>query len=83
MEFFTALVFYYTVQNRDLTSVIWFETREQCSRALSVDEFIDAVYPDRKDVHVSCEVSDVMSRSIRPRLRPSEEELDGQSVGSE
>lgn len=70
MEFFTALVFYYTLQGEPMVSTIWFETRAQCERALRVDEFIYAVYQDPNHAHVSCDVSKVASMSIRPKARP-------------
>ena len=70
MEFFTALVFYYTLQGEPMVSTIWFETRAQCERALRVDEFIYAVYQDPLHAHVACDVSKVASMSIRPKARP-------------
>ncbi len=70
MEFFTALVFYYTLQGEPMVATIWFESRAQCEKALRVDEFIEAVYQDPLHVHVACDVSKVASNSIRPKARP-------------
>ena len=77
MEFFTALIIYYSLDtnnvgymDQNLYTTIWFETEKQCEQALRMDEFFDVIYQDSKDVHISCMKSERLSQSIKPRLRP-------------
>lgn len=75
IEFFTALIIDYQVQEQDMRSVIWFDTYGQCEKVLRSGG-LDVIYEDPKDIVLMCHKSEWISRSKRPKLRP-EEESDG------
>ena len=77
MEFFTALIIYYSLDtnnvgymDQDLYTIIWFEKEKDCQAALMVDAFFETIYEDVRDTHVTCQKSQTLSQSIKPRLRP-------------
>ena len=69
MEFFTALLIYYPLQDMDMRGEIWFENYAKCEQVLRSDALF-VIYDNQKDVHISCEESDQASASIRPKMRP-------------
>tara|TARA_R100000951_G_scaffold67542_1_gene56983 strand:+ start:5404 stop:5715 length:312 start_codon:yes stop_codon:yes gene_type:complete len=78
MEFFTALIIYYSVNGLPDRSVIWFESFSQCEQALRVDDFFDKIYSDASHMHVACKKTNTLSKSIKPKSRP--EVIDGKEV---
>ena len=69
MEFFTALLIYYPLQDMDMRSEIWFENYAKCEQVLRSDALL-VIYDNPKDVHMNCTQSDQASSSIRPKARP-------------
>ena len=69
MEFFTALLIYYPLQDMDMRAEIWFENHAKCEQVLRSDALL-VIYDNQKDVHISCEESGQASSSIRPKMRP-------------
>jgi len=69
MEFFTALLIYYPLQDMDMRGEIWFENYAKCEQVLRSDALL-AIYDNPKDVHMNCTQSDKASSSIRPKIRP-------------
>ena len=69
MEFFTALLIYYPLQDMDMRSEIWFENYAKCEQVLRSDA-LSVIYEDQRDIHITCEESDRASSSIRPKMRP-------------
>jgi len=75
MDFFTALVLVYQLRNTETEFMIWFENYETCYEAQYV---ADDLYHLAQGVQMFCLESDIVSRSIRPKLKPkvqSEERL--------
>jgi hypothetical protein len=74
IEYFTALVISYTVQNYDIDTVAWFENESHCMKAMqsrSVDNFYNYIYDlYGNDISMRCEVSTTRSKIIRPKIRP-------------
>jgi len=70
IEFFTALLIYYPLQDEELVSVIWFDSYAKCERVLRSDA-LHIIYDDKKDIHMTCDKTHIMSNSIRPKSRPS------------
>lgn len=77
MEFFTALVIYYTLDtnnvqfvDKEQTAIIWFETKKGCQDAIRHQDFFGLIYENILDTHISCMESKILSKSIKPRLRP-------------
>jgi len=75
MDFFTALVLVYQLRNTETEFMIWFENYETCYEAQYA---ADDLYQLAQGVQMFCLESDIVSRSIRPKLKPkvqSEERL--------
>tara|TARA_R110000772_G_scaffold56800_1_gene129102 strand:+ start:581 stop:808 length:228 start_codon:yes stop_codon:yes gene_type:complete len=71
MELFTALLIYYPLQGNDVVSEIWFESYAKCERVLR-SEALEIIYDSSRDIHITCESSDVVSNTLRPRARPKD-----------
>ena len=69
MEFFTALLIYYPLQDMDMRSEVWFENYAKCEQVLRSDALL-VIYETPRDVHITCERSQLASSSIRPKARP-------------
>lgn len=69
MEFFTALLIYYPLNGVEMTSEIWFENYAKCEQVLRSDALL-VIYETPRDVHITCERSQLASSSIRPKARP-------------
>tara|TARA_R110002167_G_scaffold65441_11_gene185211 strand:- start:4785 stop:5015 length:231 start_codon:yes stop_codon:yes gene_type:complete len=69
IEFFTALVIYYQVQENTMSAVIWFDSYAKCEKVLRSDA-LHVIYEDKKDIHIACDKTHVMSKALRPRARP-------------
>ena len=78
--YFTALVFHYAIGDNLVSAAVWYENEQHCQEAMD-QRYADPLYNQLyelygSDIMVSCEVSDVVSYRVRPKLRP-EEESDG------
>ena len=69
IEFFTALVIYYPIQDKEMNAVIWFDSYAKCEEVLR-SEALHIIYEDKKDVHIVCDETRNISRGLRPRKRP-------------
>jgi|TARA_B100000085_G_scaffold275708_1_gene293911 hypothetical protein len=74
IEYFTALVIAYSVQDYNIETVAWFENERHCIEAMqsrSVDNFYNYIYDlYGNDISMRCEVSTTRSKIIRPKSRP-------------
>ena len=70
IEFFTALVIYYQVQENTMSAVIWFDSDAKCEKVLRSDA-LHIIYEDKKDIHMVCDKTHHISKSMRPKSRPS------------
>jgi hypothetical protein len=74
IEYFTALVLHYEVQGKELQTVVWFENEDHCQEVLQNDVAMP-LYEELYDLYgnnimMFCEVSEDVSRIVRPRGRP-------------
>lgn len=69
IEFFTALLIHYPLQGDGMTSIIWFDSYSKCEKVLRSDA-LHIIYEDKKDIHISCDKTNVMSNSLTPMSRP-------------
>ncbi len=74
IEYFTALVLHYEVQDLEMETVVWFENEAQCQSVMDQDiamPLYDELYSlYGNNIMMFCEVTDKPSRVVRPRLRP-------------
>jgi hypothetical protein len=70
VEYFTVMIITYHVGEYLTDARIIFPTETQCSVAL--ESMHDPIYSFDKKSSATCAVSDVMSKSIRPKLRPED-----------
>lgn len=71
MEFFTALLISYAIDDAYVETRLWFDTEKRCETAMrNSDDLYDTLYSLYDDTMMACQRSDVLSHSIRPRLRP-------------
>jgi len=70
IEFFTVLVIEYEVQGTPLRADIIFETHGHCEQALRIDDLYDIFYDQYENTSMGCYETEVMSKSLRPKLRP-------------
>lgn len=69
IEFFTALVIYYPIQDEKMSAVIWFDNYAKCEKVLRSDA-LHIIYENKKDIHIMCDKTRNMSNSSRPKKRP-------------
>jgi hypothetical protein len=70
IEFFTAMVLTYSANGEELQSKVLFPSQAACCAAMDTfHETIDASFPG---TITQCVVSDIPSKSIRPKARPEE-----------
>ena len=78
IEYFTALVISYSVQDREIDTAVWFESEKHCSSAMnsgSADGIYNHLYDlYGNDIMMVCQKTDTISKLVRPRLRPRKEE---------
>lgn len=75
MEYFTLLIFSYVVADYHVETSLVFDTEAKCEQALRAsDPLYDVVYDNYETAMVGCERTDILSASIRPRMRPTQEE---------
>jgi len=66
MDFFTALVFVYELQNEKAESIIWFKDYDSCYEAQYKADFL---YDFLNGKEMYCLESDVASRIVKPKVR--------------
>lgn len=71
VEFFTVLVIEYEIQSKTIRSHILFETWGHCEQTLRIDELYDVFYDNYKSTSMNCQQTEMRSKLIRPKLRPS------------
>lgn len=78
IEYFTALVISYSVQDYKIETTVWFESERHCQTAMdsgSTDGLYNFLYDYYgNDIMAVCHVSEVKSKNVRPKLRPTKEE---------
>jgi|TARA_R100000482_G_C5121609_1_gene146154 hypothetical protein len=78
IEHFTALVLSYHIQQHQISTVVWFETEEDCQKVMQyklADPLYDQLYElYGNDIEMYCEPSQYRSKTIRPKLRPQQME---------
>ena len=81
IEYFTALVIAYSIQDYDMEIAIWFESEKHCSSAMnsgSADGIYNHLYDlYGNDIMMTCATTEKVSKYIRPKAKPEKEEADG------
>jgi len=72
MEFFTAFYIEYTVRNMDIQTYILLPSYEACQVFIRDNEDMSDYMIADGDVDMYCRSTPYLSKSIRPKLRPSE-----------
>ena len=76
IEYFTALVLGYYIQEHQITTVVWFETETDCKKVMQyklADPLYDQLYELYGNrIEMYCEPSQYRSRTIRPKIRPQQ-----------
>ena len=67
MEFFTLLTIAYVMNGHQLEAKIWFENESDCWSVLLKNE---TLYDQINGEAAWCDVSEVPSKLIRPKIRP-------------
>lgn len=70
MEYFFALYIEYTVKGRDIETFLIVPSQEACQIAIRDNEDMYQYFNADGDVNMWCLETGVMSKSIRPMLRP-------------
>jgi hypothetical protein len=70
MEWFFALYIEYTIMGRDIETFLILPSHEACQIAIRDNESMERYFHADGDVNMWCLETGVMSRSIRPKLRP-------------
>ena len=71
MEWFTAFYIEYTVRNMDIQTYILLPSYEACQVFIRDNEDMGVYFNVDSDVDMYCIRTNTLSRSIRPKLRPS------------
>ena len=78
IEYFTALVISYSVQDREIDMAVWFQSEKHCESAMnsgSADGIYNHLYDlYGNDIMMVCQKTDTISKLVRPKLRPRKEE---------
>jgi len=78
IEYFTALVLGYYIQEHQITAVVWFETETDCQKVMQyklADPLYDQLYELYGNrIEMYCEPSQHRSITIRPKIRPQQKE---------
>jgi len=81
IEYFTALVIAYTVQDYKIETAVWFESERHCYSAMnggSADGIYNHLYDlYGNDIMMVCDTTDKVSKYIKPRPRPEKETGNG------
>jgi len=70
MEYFFALYIEYTIRGRDIETFLIVPSQEACQIAIRDNEDMYQYFDADGDVNMWCLETGVMSKSIRPMLRP-------------
>lgn len=74
IEYFTALLISYSVQDQKIDTAVWFESEKHCASAMnsgSADGIYNHLYDlYGNDIMMTCQTTDKVSSLIRPRIRP-------------
>lgn len=70
IEFFTAFYIKYTVMGRDIQTYILLPSSEACQVFIRDNEDMAEYMFADGDVDMYCRETGIMSKSIRPKLRP-------------
>lgn len=70
IEVFTWLVIEYDLRGHQMQQSILFEKRSHCELVLDNDRFYDTFYEHYENVSLTCDETDVLSSSPRPKPRP-------------
>lgn len=75
--YFTALVFHYAIGENTVSAAIWYDNEQNCMEAMN-QQYADPLYNHLYDLYgsdimMACEVSDLVSYQVRPKLRPEGE----------
>jgi len=73
MEYFFALYIEYTIKGRDVETFLILPSQEACQIAIRDNEDMYQYFYADGDVNMWCLETGVMSQSIRPMLRPTNE----------
>ena len=73
MQYFFALYIEYTIKGRDIETFLIVPSQEACQIAIRDNEDMYKYFYADGDVNMWCLETGVMSQSIRPRLRPTDE----------
>ena len=71
MEFFTALYIEYTLRGIDIETYLILPDYEACQIAIRDNEDMGVYFNADSDVDMWCIRTNTLSRSIKPKLRPS------------
>ena len=66
MDYYTLLTIFYTVAEHEVHMSIWFPSEADCWRVL----LESGLYEEVKATSGHCDVSEVVSRMVKPKLRP-------------
>ena len=75
MEFFTALWIEYSLRGIDIETYLILPDYEACQIAIRDNEDMGIYFNADSDVNMWCIKMDKLSRSIKPRLRPTKAEF--------
>jgi len=73
MQYFFALYIEYTIKGRDIETFLIVPSQEACQIAIRDNEDMYKYFYADGDVNMWCLETGVMSQSIRPMLRPTNE----------
>ena len=73
MEYFFAFYMEYTVMGRDIQTYILLPSKEACQVFIRDNEDMAEYMFADGDVDMYCRTTGVLSKSIRPKLRPKEQ----------
>ena len=78
VEYFTALLLHYYIQEHQITTIVWFETETDCQKVMQyklADPLYDQLYElYGNKIEMYCETSQHRSKLIRPQLSPQKME---------
>lgn len=73
IEYFFTLYIEYTIKGRDIQTYLILPSHEACQIAIRDNEDMDQYFYADGDVNMWCLETGIMSQSIRPMLRPTNE----------
>lgn len=77
IEYFTAMVIAYTVQDQKIETTVWFQSEKHCFSAMnsgSADGIYNHLYDlYGNDIMMTCQTTNKISKLLKPKLRPEKE----------